>query len=98
MHGRPTRKSPPTVHATTNRSRKLTWIAEALGTIIDRAEDDHKRHKAEHKKRKADRREKPELLIVFALFVFCFVSFVVNLELILFGWTLEVNCRQCGCG
>jgi hypothetical protein len=67
-------------------------MAEALGAMINRAGDDHKVHKAEHKERKADRKEKSKLQRIFAPFVFCIVSFVVKLELILFGWTREVNC------
>jgi hypothetical protein len=38
------------------QNRKLEWIAEALGAIIDQAEEDHKRHKTQHKGRKADRK------------------------------------------
>jgi hypothetical protein len=38
------------------QNRKLAWIAEALGAIIDKAEEDHKRLKAQHKGLKADRK------------------------------------------
>jgi hypothetical protein len=86
----------PTVYATANHSRKLTWIAEALGAIIDRAGDDHKAHKAEHKRRKAVRKEKSKPQRIFAPFVFRFVYFVVKVELILFGRAQEVNCGQQG--
>ncbi|HEV2666621.1 MAG TPA: hypothetical protein VG324_17010 [Blastocatellia bacterium] len=65
--------------------RKLTWIAEALGAKVDRAEDNHKMRKEEHKMRKADKKgetEAPKNISAFALF---FVSVVVKVELILFG-------------
>jgi hypothetical protein len=71
-------------------------VAEKLGALIDLAGDDHKVHKAEHKERKADGKEKSRLRRIFAPFVFRLVSFVVKVELILFGCAREVNCGQQG--